>query len=220
MNKEELNELAGFLNANVRLDVKSLALHHVLGLTGTTEGRSLLITNKILIENVINLAFNDNDQKSIIKDAFFTLINLTANEVISLQLLLSSKQLTLKLLDYVINPDSKFADVACGVLSNLSRGKRQSELIYDIMKSDTKYSIDRLLTSFCIENYNKNNNKLDYLAPFICNLTQLDDVRQNILENILLFKRLLPYTTYLRSTIRRGGIIGSIKNCCFDYGMY
>lgn len=34
----------------------------------------------------------------------------------------------------------------------------------------------------------------------------------------ILLKRLLPYTTYLRSNIRRGGIIGALKNCCFDFG--
>jgi hypothetical protein len=217
MKNDELEELGGFLKAETRLDVKSLALHHVLCLTGTVEGRDVLITNGKIVDNVIQLAFDEREQKALIKDSFFTLINLTSNEVDSLQLLLKNNYLVIKLLEYVLNAESKFADVACGVLSNLSRGNRQSEIIFETMQKDSTHNLDRLLTAFCIEDYNKKN-KLDYLAPFFCNLTQLKSVREYIMQNKLLFKRLLPYTTYSRSVIRRGGIIGTIKNCCFDYG--
>ena len=51
-------------------------------------------------------------------------------------------------------------------------GTRQSELILEIMQVESSQTFDRLLTIFCIEDYNKKN-KLDYLAPFICNLNQL-----------------------------------------------
>ena len=51
-------------------------------------------------------------------------------------------------------------------------GNRQSEMIFEIMQAESSQNLDRLLTVFCIEDYNKKN-KLDYLAPFICNLTQL-----------------------------------------------
>ena len=219
MKNDELNELSEFLNPETRLDVKSLAIHHVLSLTGTVEGREALISNGKILENVIKIAFNENEQKSVIKDAFFTLINLSSNEVDSLQILLKNNILVIKLLEYILNAESKFSDVACGVLSNLSRGHRQSEIIYETIQKDSTHSFDRLLAVFCIEDYNKKNN-LDYLAPFICNLTQLKSVRENIMQNKLLLKRLLPFTTYLRSNIRRGGIVGSIKNCCFDYGKF
>lgn len=122
MKNEELNELNQFISLETRLDVKSLALHHVLSLTGTFEGREALLANDHIVDSVIKLAFTETEQKSIIKDAFFTLINLTSNEAESIQLLHKNKNLVNRLFEYILNAESKFADVACGVLSNLSRG--------------------------------------------------------------------------------------------------
>ena len=45
----------------------------------------------------------------------------------------------------------------------------------------------------------------------------MQEIRDKILTTDLILLRLLPYTTYTKSIIRRGGIIGAIKNCCFDY---
>jgi hypothetical protein len=218
MGSSELDELCDFLTPETRLDIKSVALHHVLSLTGTAEGRQVLATCEKAINSLIKLAFSDKEQKSIIKDAFFSLINLTSNEVTSLQLLHKNKTLIAQLGEYVLNSESRFADIACGVLSNISRGKTPSELIYDTMESNANLSLDKFIQVFCLENFNNNNNNLDYLSPFICNLTQTERARKKILEETLLFKRLLPYTTYMRTAVRRGGIIGAIKNCCFDYG--
>jgi len=216
MGSSELDELCDFLTPETRLDIKSVALHHVLSLTGTAEGRQELATCEKAINSIIKLAFSDKEQKSIIKDAFFTLINITSNEVTSLQLLHKNKTLIAQLGEYVLISESRFADIACGVLSNISRGKTPSELIYDTLESNPNLSLDKFIQVFCLENFNKHNN-LDYLSPFICNLTQTERARKKILEETLLFKRLLPYTTYVRTAVRRGGIIGAIKNCCFNY---
>ncbi len=48
-------------------------------------------------------------------------------------------------------------------------------------------------------------------------MTQLEDIRQLILKNDLILLRLLPFISYSKSMIRRGGIIGAVKNLCFDY---
>lgn len=31
------------------------------------------------------------------------------------------------------------------------------------------------------------------------------------------FQRLLPFTQYQASVIRRGGVVGTLRNCCFDH---
>lgn len=31
-------------------------------------------------------------------------------------------------------------------------------------------------------------------------------------------QRLLPYTQYEESSTRRGGVVGTLRNCCFDHG--
>jgi len=33
-------------------------------------------------------------------------------------------------------------------------------------------------------------------------------------------QRLLPYTEYEHSHIRRGGVVGTLRNCCFDAGKH
>lgn len=32
-----------------------------------------------------------------------------------------------------------------------------------------------------------------------------------------LLQRLLPFTQYEASAVRRGGIVGTLRNCCFDH---
>lgn len=32
-----------------------------------------------------------------------------------------------------------------------------------------------------------------------------------------LLQRLLPFTQYEASAVRRGGVIGTLRNCCFDH---
>ena len=202
-------------------------------MTGNFESRKLLIMHPRAMSYVIVLAFRKEEQKSISKDAFFTLINLSADEIDAGVLLQKNPVLVRSLLDYILDETSKFADTACAVLSNMSRGRKHSETIFnnyfqDATPNDTNnnakptsssVSLERLLQVFCTENFNKSNN-LDYLAPFICNLTQLDSVRNIILNDLSLIQRLLPFTTYQKSIIRRGGIMGSIKNLCFNYGTF
>jgi hypothetical protein len=223
---ELLNELVGFVESNDRLDVKSLALHHILSLTGNIESRHLLLTHPKLLDVLTQLAFDESQQKAISKDAFFSLINLAADELDAHKMLQAKKNLVSNLLNYILNAESKFSDTACAVLSNLSRGKTNSELIFNTYFASGRddddsavatTNLDKLLQVFCTENFNKTN-RLDYLAPFICNLTQLEAAQERILNDSLILQRLLPYTTYKRSMIRRGGIVGAIKNCCFNYG--
>lgn len=222
---ESLNELIDFLEVGTRLDIKTLALHHVLSLTGSFESRKLLLSNPKCLKYLIQLAFGKDEQKSVNKDAFFSLINLSADEIDAGQMMHQNSDLVQMLIDYILDEKSPFSDTGCAILSNLSRGKKNSQIIFDKYFTDSNnnsnnsasVSLAKLLQVFCTEKFNEKNN-LDYLAPFICNLTQLESVRNSILNDLLIIQRLLPYTTYTRSIIRRGGIIGAIKNCCFNYG--
>lgn len=213
-----VDELVEFVRSHERLDVKSLALHHMLSMTGAFDSRRLLVEHAHALDVLAEMAFANEQQVALNKDAFFCLINLSADEIDAAKILGrgSGTRLVERLLAYVMDESSRFADTACAVLSNLSRGKANSERIFEAHFKSPE-SLERLLKVFCTEAYNKTN-KLDYLAPFICNLTQLEAVRLLVLNNTIILQRLLPYTTYQRSIIRRGGIIGAIKNCCFNYG--
>lgn len=221
---EVLDELCDFITPETRLDVKTLALHHVLSMTGSVESKALLLSHKKILDNILTLAFKSNEQNATNKDAFFTLINLSADEHQARQLLDILPDLIDKIIDYICKEESRFSDAACGVLSNLSRTNENCKIIakyFTVNDSNnneeiSSRSLESLLKCFCTENFNKSNS-LNYLAPFICNLTQLEEIREIILKENIILLRLLPYTTFAKSVIRRGGIIGAIKNCCFNY---
>jgi hypothetical protein len=233
---ESLNELIQFLQPASRIDVKSLALHHVLSMTGSFDSRKLIIENNELITAIIELCFSEKEQKSVCKDSFFTLINLSADDYCSQKLIQNHNYLIKKLIDYIIDPDSRFADTACAIISNMSRGEKNSQQMIKCLniendpnnnnnnnndnsdkdQSKDGQTLENLLKIFCTEKYNKSN-RLDYLSPFICNLTQLEIVRNKILNDNIIIQRLLPYINYDKSIVRRGGIVGSIKNLCFNY---
>ncbi len=71
---------------------------------------------------------------------------------------------------------------------------------------------------FCRENYNAHA-QLHYLGPVLSNLTQIKDARLALLDrDHYVIQRLLPFTEYAQSLVRRGGIVGALKNCCFETG--
>ena len=123
---DSLNELSEFIRSDSRLDVKTLALHHVLSMTGDFESRNLMLSHPTLLKSVIILAFKKDEQKSINKDAFFTLINMSAEELNAQRLMEKNPVLVRLLIDYILDENSKFSDTACAILSNLSRGKKNS----------------------------------------------------------------------------------------------
>lgn len=228
----ELNELADFLLPGTRLDVKTLALHHILSMTGSFESRQLLLAHSKLLKNIITLGFKADEQDATNKDALLTLVNLAADEFNAKSLIMKCPTLVENLIDYICKEESKYGDAACAVLSNLSRDSNNCRKIASYFNlSDAnnnkredyvkvgKITLEGLLKVFCTENFNESNT-LNYLAPFICNLTQIEDVRNKIVKENIILLRLLPYTTYEKSIIRRGGIIGAIKNCCFNYDLH
>jgi hypothetical protein len=193
-------------------------------MTGTVASRKMLIKNEKVIMELIDIAFRGNEQKSLNKDAIFSLINLCTDERDAFTIMESNVDLANRLIDSILDETCSYADTLCAILSNLSRGKRNCELLFEKYFLDANNNnaslkserFQKLLEAFSVEGFNKTNN-LNYLGPFICNLTQLESVQRLILDDVSLMQRLLPYTTYTKSDIRRGGILGAIKNCCFNY---
>ncbi len=70
---------------------------------------------------------------------------------------------------------------------------------------------------FCQEGYNRKGAGLHYLGPLVSNLSQLTSVRAALMDRSgCVIQRLLPFTGYPGSRGRRGGVVGAIRNCCFD----
>ena len=54
--------------------------------------------------------------------------------------------------------------------------------------------------------------------PFVNTGCVLCSVSYLLDRDRVVFQRLLPFTDYQESLVRRTGVIGAIKNCCFDTG--
>ncbi|KAK9874395.1 hypothetical protein WA026_002742 [Henosepilachna vigintioctopunctata] len=221
---KNLKELLKFLQLGARLDLKAIALDSLLSMTGSEDGiRSVLYVEEILI-SLIGLLQDNNIP--ITKDAASCLINLSADLYGHILLSLSNKycpplqhrpgSIIGECFKQVFNKESSIADECCMILSNLSRGEHSVALTYDLLQ-DTIYGFDDIINIFTKVSYNEKGGKLHYLGPWLSNMTQDKRVREYILNpEKCVIQRLLPYTEYKESIVRRGGIIGTLRNCCFD----
>jgi len=206
-----MDELSDFLAIDMRLDVKSVALQQVLNLTGTAEGRHLIVDHQSIIKKVC-LLLND-FQHSIGKDASLVLVNLSSDDDLTASLTDAKLGIAKLSCDMIMDPANKLADPACMILSNLTRTLRGSEKVFEIVAP----SFQTLLDIFCNEKFNQHGAKLHYLAALLSNLSQLPEMRKYLLNPAKPhLQRLVSFTDYEHSIIRRGGVIGIIKNCCFQ----
>jgi hypothetical protein len=93
-NSIALNELSEFLDPEGRLDLKSLALQTLLSLTGSQEGRHVILSSPdtSLLSRVARLIFDD-VQESVRFDSLLFLINLSSDNELSI---LNTSQLSIK----------------------------------------------------------------------------------------------------------------------------
>ncbi|XP_065520255.1 protein HGH1 homolog [Lathamus discolor] len=56
------------------------------------------------------------------------------------------------------------------------------------------------------------------LGPLLCNLSQVPEGRRRLLDRSrCAVQRLLPFTQYRDSVEHRRGIVGALRNCCFEH---
>uniref|UniRef100_A0A1A9ZP45 Protein HGH1 homolog n=1 Tax=Glossina pallidipes TaxID=7398 RepID=A0A1A9ZP45_GLOPL len=236
---ESLTELVQFMQPSQRLDLKKIALTHVLGLTGTEEGKCAILSVDDLLTALFHLTADES--LALAKDAVLALINLTADEsgaikvyntsremqpvtmysLFHIQLvrnfvLLQAYELIATAISHIINENSNLADPWSMVLSNLTREESIAYGTLDILDENPAL-MTQLIKAFTKLQYNKNKAKLDYLGPIFCNLTQTHRGRELLCRSKCnLLDKILPFSTYEESIIRRGGVIGILKNICFD----
>nr|XP_005291200.2 protein HGH1 homolog isoform X1 [Chrysemys picta bellii] len=210
MDEVQARELLGFLHLDTRPDLKGQATGYILGLTGNVEGRTLLAGRPDFLEALLLLT--GDRSLAVVKDSYHSLINLSVavatHEVLA-------KELPV-LLHRLLDPGYAFADQVCTLLSNLSREEGTCRQVFQAVQEEG-LGLAWVVEAFCTEGYNKKA-ALHYLGPLLSNLTQLPETREFLLDRSrCVVQRLLPYTQYEASAIRRGGVIGTLRNCCFEY---
>ena len=215
-------EILPFLNKSARPDVKTIALEYFLGLTGSDDGRKFIACGSGFLEAIVSLT--SDKQPGIAKSAFFSLVNLVTDEHVAWSILNMKDYpgLSVSWLQYVVDPGSEHADVVASLLSNVTRSHRCAVTVSDVVSpcsdTDTSVSLDKVIQAFCNLEYNPKAN-LHFVATVLMNLTQVPTVRHKLMDkNRLVLQKLLPFTEFSDSKIRRAGIVGVLKNCCFETG--
>ncbi|XP_034113727.1 protein HGH1 homolog [Drosophila albomicans] len=214
---DSVRELIQFLQPNQRLDLKAVALTHVLSLTGSAEGKDAILSLDDLLMAIFGLTLDAN--ATIAKDAVLCLINLTAEEAGAIKVYELAKEVQPSFViaevaaKKIIDEQADLADAWSMVLSNLTRVESLVHGILDTLEP----TLQQLAKAFAQLDYNKKKSKLHYLAPIFCNLTQVQRGRELCCQpKYRLLEKLLPFASFEESVVRRGGTIGIIKNICFD----
>ncbi|KAK7870685.1 hypothetical protein R5R35_009850 [Gryllus longicercus] len=226
---DELTEMLNYLDVRSRLDLKTISLQYVLGVTGSEDGKLFIVSRPPLVKTV--LALLHDPSASVAKDAFLCIVNLSAEEAGARVLVsedccsgseeigekgMKSANIVASVLSHIVDPESSLADPACAILSNITRPSCTVQRVLDLI-SQTDVTIEKLVTVFTRIGYNKKGATLHYLGPVFSNLSQSSTFRSYLLDRgQCVIQRLVPFTEYKDSIIRRGGIVGTLRNCCFD----
>lgn len=212
LSDSEAAELLSFLTPDTRPDVKGQATEYILGLSGNRDGCRFVRTKPDLLAALF--ALTSDPSIAIVKDCYYIFVNLSADETLH-QVLVADVKILPVFLKNLEDPEYPFSDQICTILSNLSRHNKTCKTVFKVLQEGV--GLAQLVEIFCTEDFNKKA-KLHYLGPLLSNLTQLPEARNYIMDkDRCVIQRLLPFTQFQASVVRRGGVIGTLRNCCFDH---
>ena len=208
---DEVSQLATFLKKDARVDLKVSALTYILGLTGSPDGLDCIYSHKeILLPALLELT--EDELSAIANDSYLALVNIATNARLSRELVLL--HVTPKLMTSLLDP--KCTDHVTMILSNLTRGNEGSVAVLKFLQDDNStVKLHQLVGLFC----SNRTTKFHYLAMVFSNISQLPNGRKLFLNpQQCLLQRLLPFINYQESLVRRGGVVGLVRNLCFETG--
>lgn len=209
-------ELLSFLDCNARADLKLLAIHHILGITGTPDGVTFIGRSETLLRAIGRLCTDTDCNVS--REAVLCLVNLSSDENICSALTESEWGVSLlsHLFQSGLDPKNKEADDVCSCLSNVTRSSSCAEKLAGLVLHNN--GLERVVEALTKPNFNSNAD-LRYLATFLMNMTQTTAVQHALAAPPQrLLQQLLPCISLSSSPSHRKGIVGVVKNCCFVYG--
>ncbi|XP_048214963.1 protein HGH1 homolog [Perognathus longimembris pacificus] len=212
--------LLPFLAPGARADLQAAAVRHVLALTGAGPGRGLLAAQAELLRALGALAAAPAPAPA--RDATRALVNLAADPGLHEPLLAADPGLPALLLGRALDPQWPWAEEAAAALANLSREPAPCVALMEALAAaqpgpSGPSGLERLVRALCTPGYNARA-PLHYLGPLLSNLSQQPRARAFLLDpDRCVVQRLLPLTQYSDSSVRRGGVVGTLRNCCFEH---
>ncbi|KAK9766856.1 Protein hgh1 [Basidiobolus ranarum] len=220
--EDQFVELTSFLN-DPKAEVRQLAVKHVLSFT-TKDSGYLPLFKKYATQVIGDLKKLCREPTLIAHDALSALINLSGDAEIIEHL--DDMGFIKLLVLIIIIPKSILADVACMLLANISKSEsvcvKLMEATSTPVDSLTKSHrvIDQLAEVF-VKGYERqynSNAEYHFLASVFANITTIPQGRSFFVEKAEDNEAPLTKITCFTEdshVIRRGGVISTIKNCCF-----
>lgn len=194
-----------------------------LALSGNTECLKLMSQQEELLITLLLLLKHNN--VNIAKHSALILVNISADISGADALLILNNSINksdlLKerfhirdpiwsILKSILDSDNVLADPCCMILSNLTRPKQFLELVLDLIEK-CEITYEQIVNVFTKNKYNQKGQNLYYLGPVLSNLSQSASVRKYILNrDACVVQRLLPFTEFKDSVIKRGGVVGNV----------
>ncbi|NXY82196.1 HGH1 protein, partial [Alcedo cyanopectus] len=194
-----LAELTGLLSPAAAPAARAGAAEAALALSGSAAGRQLLAGSTEALSALLQLAAGPCPVSA--RAALGCLVNLSS-EPAAREPLLAKLPALLGLL-----PSGE----ACGVLANLCREREAARRVLRGLQ-EAGNGLAPLLQPL------GQPRPPPQLGPLLCNLSQLPEGRRELLDHSRCsVQRLLPFTQYRDSVVHRRGIVGALRNCCFEH---
>ncbi|KAM6411160.1 protein HGH1 homolog [Pluvialis apricaria] len=192
-------ELAALLAPAAGEAARAGAAEAALALSGSPAGRRLLAGQPAALSALLELAAGPGPPAA--RHARACLVNVSA-EPAARGPLLAALPALLGLL-----PEG----AACGVLANLCRERGAARRVLRGLR-ERGSGLAPLLQAL------GEPRPPPQLGALLCNLSQLPEGRRGLLDRSRCsVQRLLPFTQYRDSAVHRRGIVGALRNCCFEY---
>ncbi|XP_075271450.1 protein HGH1 homolog [Opisthocomus hoazin] len=204
-------ELAALLGPEAGAAAREGAAAAALALSGSAAGRRLLAGRPEALEALLELATGPAQAQAPLqapaqapaaaRDALSCLVNVSA-EPAARGPLLAALPALLGLLP---------AGPACGLLANLCRERGGARRVLRGLR-ELGPGLTPLLRIL------SEPQPPAQLGPLLCNLSQLPEGRRGLLDRSRCsVQRLLPFTQCKDSVVQRRGVVGALRNCCFEY---
>ncbi|KYQ92105.1 armadillo-like helical domain-containing protein [Tieghemostelium lacteum] len=213
MDSELLKELVGFLQ-DPKPEVKILALQHLAGISQDEESiKTLKQTN--IVTYLLRLITDSNHVIS--RHSLTILINLCSDADMLSEI--TKKNIVPRLVDGSTDSKNKLSEIYSMLLSNVTHTKEGCLQLMQAGKELEAFYIMKLVQVLL-----QDSNSSDYLTTpkhswiinIILNVTQIQEGRKIVLDkDNLIFQSLLPLIHH-KDLVKRRGIVGIIRNCCFS----
>ncbi|KAF2069313.1 hypothetical protein CYY_009366 [Polysphondylium violaceum] len=210
---EQLAELVPFL-ADPKSEIKILALQHLSGVSDNQEARDVLKKTNIVTQ-LIKLM---NDSNHVISRHSLTiLINLCQDTDLLAEI--TKKNIVPRLVDGATDTKNKLSEIFAMLLSNVTHTKEGCLQLMQCGKELEAFFIMKLVQVLTMDSSADDyltSTKNNWVVNIILNVTQIQEGRKIVLdpENSI-FSSLLPLINH-KNVIKRRGIVGIIRNCCFS----